>query len=154
MELLTKLERKMFTFMESYISEHSGDAPTLAEIGSACGVRSVGTVHRYLSSMQEKGCVRKSRSGWRTRRPKTEGKTMNEPMGRSSEDWWHEYAVTFKKFRAAEDEISRLKEELKEAREIIVQLLVSIKPADGAWSHLDVHKNDLVRARAFLDRGE
>jgi repressor LexA len=65
--VLTALEKRMLHFIGEYLRENDGRAPTLSEIGEGCGVNSVGTVHRYLSSIEDKGFLEKARSGWRTR---------------------------------------------------------------------------------------
>ena len=64
--MLTKLEGKILKFIGTYLREHEGQSPTLSEIGSGCGVKSVGTVHRYVASIENKGFLNRSRSGWRT----------------------------------------------------------------------------------------
>lgn len=65
--MLTDLEKRMVQYIGQYLRENDGRGPTLAEIGEGCGVRSVGTVHRYLSSIEDKGFLEKARNGWRTR---------------------------------------------------------------------------------------
>lgn len=72
MSSLTELERRMLQFIGEFLRENDGRGPTLAEIGEACGVNSVGTVHRYLSSIETKGYLTKSGSGWRTRKGPSE----------------------------------------------------------------------------------
>lgn len=64
--MLTKLEKKILSFIGEYLRENEGRAPTLSEIGEGCGLKSVGTIHRYISSIEEKGFLEKARSGWRT----------------------------------------------------------------------------------------
>lgn len=53
---------------------------------------------------------------------------------------------------AKDAEIDRLKAELKEAREIIEGMMSLTKHDEGAWYNLEVHKTELNRARAFLNR--
>lgn len=65
--MLTELERRILNFIGEYLRENEGRAPTLAEIGEGCGVNSVGTVHRYVSSIENKGFLNKAGKGWRTR---------------------------------------------------------------------------------------
>lgn len=65
--MLTDLEQRMLTFIGEYLRENAGRSPTLSEIGERCGVSSVGTVHRYLKSIEDKGFIDRARSGWRTR---------------------------------------------------------------------------------------
>ena len=64
--MLTGLERKILSFIGEYLRENEGRAPTLSEIGEGCGINSVGTIHRYISSIENKGFLEKARSGWRT----------------------------------------------------------------------------------------
>lgn len=64
--MLTELERRILNFIGEYLRANDGYAPTLAEIGDGCGVNSVGTVHRYVSSIENKGFLNKAGSGWRT----------------------------------------------------------------------------------------
>ena len=70
--MLTNLEIKILTFIGEYLRKHAGRSPTLSEIGKGCGIKSVGTIHRYVASIEEKGFLEKSRSGWRTRQPPNE----------------------------------------------------------------------------------
>lgn len=65
--MLTELEQRMLNYIGEYLRENEGRGPTLAEIGEACGVHSVGTVHRYVSSIENKGFLSKAGKGWRTR---------------------------------------------------------------------------------------
>lgn len=65
--MLTELEARILNFIGEYLRENAGQSPTLSEIGEGCGVRSVGTIHRYLSSIEDKGYLEKARKGWRTR---------------------------------------------------------------------------------------
>ncbi|ALP53641.1 hypothetical protein Tel_11135 [Candidatus Tenderia electrophaga] len=64
--MLTALERKILNFIGEYLRENGGRSPTLSEIGEGCGVKSVGTIHRYIASIEDKGFLEKARSGWRT----------------------------------------------------------------------------------------
>jgi len=64
--VLTELEKKILNFIGEYLRENGGCSPTLSEIGEGCGVKSVGTIHRYISSIESKGFLEKARSGWRT----------------------------------------------------------------------------------------
>ncbi|MGL4396281.1 MAG: transcriptional repressor LexA [Hyphomicrobium sp.] len=65
--MLTELEKKILAFIGEYLRGNDGRGPTLAEIGEGCGVNSVGTIHRYLASIESKGFLKRSRDGWRTR---------------------------------------------------------------------------------------
>lgn len=60
MEPLTKRQREVYDFIASYIAEKQY-APTLQEIGTAIGVRSLATVHKHLTALKTKGHIR---SGW------------------------------------------------------------------------------------------
>ncbi len=70
--MLTELEQRMLIFIGDYLREHNGRSPTLVEIGQGCGVNSVGTIHRYLKSIEDKGFLDRAGSGWRTRLASTE----------------------------------------------------------------------------------
>lgn len=65
--MLTELENRMLKFIGDYLREHNGRSPTLVEIGDGCGVNSVGTVHRYLKSIEDKGYLDRAGGGWRAR---------------------------------------------------------------------------------------
>ena len=69
-QMLTRLERKILDFIDEYIGNNKGESPTLSEIGANCGIKSTGTVHRYISSIENKGFLDKARKGWRTMRIK------------------------------------------------------------------------------------
>ena len=62
--MLTPKEEQVLQFITRYISLN-GHAPTLEEIGAAIRVRSRGTVHRYISALEEKGHINKDGGGWR-----------------------------------------------------------------------------------------
>jgi len=64
--VLTGLEKKILAYIGEYLRENDGRSPTLSEIGQGCGINSVGTIHRYISSIEKKGFLEKARSGWRT----------------------------------------------------------------------------------------
>ena len=64
--MLTPLEERILSFVSEYLRGNGGRSPTLAEIGAACGVKSLGTVHRYVSQIEDKGYLEKARKGWRT----------------------------------------------------------------------------------------
>lgn len=70
--MLTELEQRMLNFIGDYLRENDGRSPTLVEIGEGCGVNSVGTIHRYVKSIEEKGFLDRTGSGWRTRLAPTE----------------------------------------------------------------------------------
>lgn len=63
--MLTELESRCLKAIRDFISEH-GYAPTLTELGQQVGVRSKGTMHRYISALVEKGFLeRTAKPGWR-----------------------------------------------------------------------------------------
>jgi len=70
--VLTELEKKILLFIGDYLRNHGGRSPKLSEIGDGCGIKSVGTIHRYVASIEEKGFLEKARSGWRTLRSPSE----------------------------------------------------------------------------------
>ena len=75
---LTGLEEKMLQFIGHYIRSSDGRSPTLAEIGKACGVKSSGTVHRYLKSLESKGVISRSGRRWGVIQPITLAETVEE----------------------------------------------------------------------------
>ena len=58
MENLTEREQKILDFMKSYIKEW-GYPPTVRDICAALDISSTSTVHKALSSLAEKGIIRK-----------------------------------------------------------------------------------------------
>lgn len=62
--MLTRLEEKVLQYITHYIAQN-GHAPTLTEIGSAVGVRSKGTVHRYVEALIDKGHLHRTGRSWR-----------------------------------------------------------------------------------------
>jgi len=62
--MLTRLEEKVLQYITRYITQH-GHAPTLTEIGDAIGIRSKGTVHRYIEKLVSKGHLYRSERSWR-----------------------------------------------------------------------------------------
>ena len=64
--MLTPLEERILGFIGEYLRQNGGQSPTLTEIGVGCGIKSVGTVHRYVSQIEGKGYLDKARKGWRT----------------------------------------------------------------------------------------
>lgn len=65
--MLTRLEEKILQFITRYIARQ-GHAPTLEEIGAGVGIRSRGTVHRYVQSLVDKGHVYREGRSWRSLR--------------------------------------------------------------------------------------
>jgi len=56
---LTKRQREILDYLEDFIREH-GYAPSLEEIGRRFGLSSLATVHKHLTNLEEKGCIRRS----------------------------------------------------------------------------------------------
>jgi len=77
---LTDRQRQTYEFIKSYIREY-GYGPKLVEIATALGIRSRGTVHRYLTALVNQGLVEvlanKSR-GIRLRRAGTTNPVIQE----------------------------------------------------------------------------
>ncbi len=65
--MLTELEKKILKFIGDYLRDNDGRSPTLNEIGNGCGLKSVGTIHRYLTSIEQKGFLDRAGQGWRMR---------------------------------------------------------------------------------------
>ncbi|MEX2515426.1 MAG: transcriptional repressor LexA [Gammaproteobacteria bacterium] len=65
--MLTALEEKILQFITRHIAQQ-GHAPTIAEIGKGVGLRSRGTVHRYVESLIDKGHLQRSERSWRSLR--------------------------------------------------------------------------------------
>ncbi len=62
--MLTQLENRILRFVRGFIAQH-GYGPTLTEIGAAMGIKSKGTVHRYVQSLKNKGVLEHVERGWR-----------------------------------------------------------------------------------------
>lgn len=62
--MLTRLEEKVLQFITRFIAQN-GHGPTLDEIGAASGIRSRGTVHRYVEALVRKGHLHRNGRGWR-----------------------------------------------------------------------------------------
>ncbi len=69
--MLTPKEEQVMQFITRHIAMH-GHAPTLEEIGAKVGVRSRGTVHRYVKALEDKGHLQRA-TGWRGLRLAGEG---------------------------------------------------------------------------------
>ena len=54
--ILTRRQREIWEYLESYGAEH-GYAPTLEEIGAHFGLSSLATVHKHLSNLERKGVI-------------------------------------------------------------------------------------------------
>ena len=76
---LTELESRMLAFIDDYVSTQ-GKSPTLQDVGNATNVRSLGTVHRYIKSLESKGALVRG-GGWRSIRPAIKStESMNDPQ--------------------------------------------------------------------------
>lgn len=58
MATLTKRQKEILDFLEECIAR-DGYAPTLEEIGQRFDLRSMATVHKHLSNLEEKGLIRR-----------------------------------------------------------------------------------------------
>jgi len=61
---LTLTEQKILGYVRSFCLRQ-GHSPTLREIGTAVGIRSKGTVHRYVQALVNKGQLLHTERGWR-----------------------------------------------------------------------------------------
>lgn len=62
--MLTRREQDILDIITRYISRE-GYGPTLQEIAKAAGIKSKGTVHRYVQSLIRKKYLRNTGQGWR-----------------------------------------------------------------------------------------
>lgn len=62
--MLTPLEQRILGFIRGFIARQ-GYGPTLLEIGTAMGIQSKGTVHRYVQALRDKGHLARTERGWR-----------------------------------------------------------------------------------------
>ncbi len=62
--MLTSQEQKTLQFIRNYIAQH-GYAPKFKEIGTAIGVQSHGTIHRYVQSLEDKGYINRVKNNSR-----------------------------------------------------------------------------------------
>ncbi|MPY87249.1 MAG: transcriptional repressor LexA [Luteitalea sp.] len=58
MQPLTKRQREILDFLHEFIQQH-GYAPSLEEVGRRFGLSSLATVHKHLTNLQEKGCIKR-----------------------------------------------------------------------------------------------
>ncbi len=56
---LTRRQKEILDFLGSHIGE-KGYAPTIEEIGEQFGLRSLATVHKHLSNLQDKGLIKRA----------------------------------------------------------------------------------------------
>jgi repressor LexA len=54
--MLTSQEQKTLQFIRNYLAQY-GYAPRFKEIGQAIGVKSQGTIHRYVQALEDKGYI-------------------------------------------------------------------------------------------------
>ena len=59
MQPLTKRQREILDYLHEFIGER-GYAPSLEEIGRRFGLSSLATVHKHLTNLQDKGCIRRA----------------------------------------------------------------------------------------------
>lgn len=73
--MLTPLEQRLLEFIIDYIDAH-GHNPTLKQMGDALGIKSRGTLHRYVQSLVKKKRLARKGRGWRA-------VTLSRPLARS-----------------------------------------------------------------------
>ena len=56
---LTRRQKEILDFLARYLGKH-GYAPTIEEIGEHFGLRSLATVHKHLTNLQEKGFIKRA----------------------------------------------------------------------------------------------
>ena len=56
---LTRRQKEIFDFVSSHI-QRKGYAPTIEEIGDEFGLRSLATVHKHLTNLQDKGLIKRT----------------------------------------------------------------------------------------------
>src|SRR5687767_7267714 len=56
---LTRRQKEILDFLGTHIEE-KGYAPTIEEIGDKFGLRSLATVHKHLSNLQDKGLIKRA----------------------------------------------------------------------------------------------
>lgn len=56
---LTKRQREILTFLQSYSEEH-GYAPSFDEIARQFNYNSLATVHEHLTNLERKGYIKRS----------------------------------------------------------------------------------------------
>lgn len=58
MQPLTKRQREILDYLQEFIQQH-GYAPSLEEVGRRFGLSSLATVHKHLTNLEEKGCIKR-----------------------------------------------------------------------------------------------
>src|SRR5258708_14228033 len=56
---LTKRQREILDYLNEFIQQH-GYAPSLEEIGPRFSLSSRATVHKHLTNLQQKGCIKRA----------------------------------------------------------------------------------------------
>ena len=74
---ITKKQKQVFDFINSYISEN-GISPNIEEIRKKLKLRAVSTIHEHISSLKEKGYLSKSDNSARSIFPKKNIKSIIE----------------------------------------------------------------------------
>ena len=59
MQPLTRRQREIMDYLTEFI-EHHGYSPSLEEIGRRFGLSSLATVHKHLTNLQNKGCIKRA----------------------------------------------------------------------------------------------
>ena len=59
MQPLTRRQREILDYLTEFI-EHHGYSPSLEEIGRRFGLSSLATVHKHLTNLQKKGCIKRA----------------------------------------------------------------------------------------------
>lgn len=77
MSNLTKKQKQVFDFVNTYIAEN-GIAPTIEEIRKKLRLKAVSTVHEHLNSLKEKGFLSKTENSARSLKPKKAIKSVIE----------------------------------------------------------------------------
>ncbi len=79
---LTKRQREILDYLTDFIGQH-GYAPSLEEIGRRFNLSSLATVHKHLTNLEEKGCIRRA---WNRSRSvelvptRSAGRTVDLPL--------------------------------------------------------------------------
>ena len=77
METLTKKQKQIFDFFNSYI-EDNGISPTIEEIRKKFKLKAISTVHEHIGILRKKGYLLKTDSSQRSLAPKKETKSVIE----------------------------------------------------------------------------
>ena len=75
--VLTGFEQRLLSAIASFVATHH-QAPTVAELARELKVNSRGSVHRYLTSLIDKGCLDSEGRGWRNIRLTAAGQQAAE----------------------------------------------------------------------------